>query len=53
MSRKHFRLLAEAISEIKDEEIRKDTASKIGSVCSKLNPLFNWYTWKAACGVKD
>ena len=51
MSKKHFKLLAEAIAEIKDIETRKEVAYKIGSVCNLVNSLFDWHRWNIACNI--
>ena len=55
MSKKHFRLLAEAIAGIHetDQLDRKDIASLIGRVCMIINGNFNWDKWNKACGVSD
>ena len=52
MSRKHFRLLAEAISEIENDETRKAMCRKIGEVCAQCNNYFNWSIWCSACNVE-
>ncbi len=49
MSRKHFRALAVAISQISDDGERKRTARLIGDVCASCNGNFKWSVWNTAC----
>lgn len=51
MTRKHFKLLAAIIADIKNDDERSLMASKFGSVYASTNPLFNWDTWYKACCV--
>lgn len=54
MSKKHFRLLAEAIAGIPETAItdREGVADIIGKVCQKFNSNFNWDKWCKACDVR-
>ena len=51
MTRKHFMLLAEIISELKNSEERKRMADVIGNVCADSNKHFDWTRWRSACGA--
>lgn len=51
MSRKHFKALAEAISQISDLRERERIAGLIGDVCCSCNGRFDWYRWRSACNV--
>lgn len=53
MSRKHFKLFAEAISQITDLQERKSVAYLVASVCKQSNSNFNYQTFYAACGLGD
>ena len=49
MKKKHFKLLAEAISKVDDLPERKHLAKEIGKVCESQNTRFDWYKWDEAC----
>lgn len=51
MTKKHFKAFASAIAEITNDEIRLQTADRIGAACARLNPLFDWQKWDEACEV--
>ena len=53
MTRKHFRALAEAIAQIKDDEDKENTANSIGQVCAEQNKLFDWSRWLKACKCEN
>ena len=55
MSKKHFRLLAEAIAGIPEtaHTDREGVANIIGKVCEQVNGNFNWDKWNKACGVSN
>jgi len=52
MSRKHFRLIADAIRQIEDSTARRDAAEKLASVCAQSNPRFQHSTFMKACNVR-
>lgn len=52
MTKKHFKLFAEAISKIEADAERMSTAELIGRVCAQINPRFDWVVWYDACNVK-
>lgn len=52
MTKKHFKLLAEAISKLKSEKEREKVAQLVGEVCRQINPRFDWTRWRTACNVK-
>ena len=49
MSRKQFKVLAEAIAKLKDSNERKRMADVIGKVCASANGRFDWTRWHSAC----
>lgn len=51
MTKKHFKLLAEAISEIENNDERRRVATSIGRVCFNMNEQFDWLRWSEACDV--
>ena len=52
MSRKHFKLFAEAINEIQDMQQRKNVAKMVADVCKQLNSNFCYQTFYSACGLE-
>ena len=52
MTRKHFRLMADVISQVKDVEDRTRQAVAMAAMCAASNPRFDSYKWYAACGVQ-
>lgn len=52
MTRKHFKLIAEAISKIKNLAERKELAEFNAKVAAESNPRFNKVRFFAACNVK-
>lgn len=53
MSRKHFKALADAISQIPDMANRKLVANIVGSVCKQCNSRFDFHKFFLACGIED
>lgn len=53
MSRKHFKLFADAISEIQDLADRKRVAQLVACVCKQSNSNFDFYKFYSACGVEE
>lgn len=53
MSRKHFKLFAEAISEISDLTERKALASLVASICKQSNSKFDYQRFYNACGIEE
>lgn len=53
MSRKHFVLFAQAISEITDSVERIRVAQLVAAVCKQSNSNFDYYKFMYACGVGE
>lgn len=51
MSKKHFEILAAAISTIESMENRLTVALKIAEVCKSANPKFHFGMFMTACGI--
>lgn len=51
MTKKHFKLLAEAISKVDSLPERQYLSKTIGKVCESQNDRFDWYRWDEACKV--
>ena len=51
MSKKHFELLAAAISCIESVENRLKMAQAISDICKESNPRFNYGLFLKACGI--
>jgi hypothetical protein len=48
MTRKHFRILAEAL---KSSNADEDTCKAVGAMCAGINPRFKMNLFLEACGV--
>ena len=53
LTRKHFRIVAEAIRNIEDLDTRLATHNIWSEICSRSNPLFDPERFKKACGIPD
>ena len=53
MTKKHFILLARAISTITNLEERTRVTNLIADVCAQSNTLFNYSKFLQACGVEN
>jgi len=53
MSKRHFVKLAAIIAAVGDKATREELCSKVGQLCKRENPAFDWYRWRAACGCGD
>jgi hypothetical protein len=51
MSKKHFELLAQAISRIQDPHCRREAAVAVSSACHIANPRFDCDRFPAACNL--
>lgn len=51
MTKKHFKLLAEAISRVDSLMERQHLSKEIGNVCKSQNDRFDWFRWNEACCV--
>jgi len=51
MSKKHFELLAQAISRIQDPHCRREAAVAVSSACHIANPRFDCDRFLAACNL--
>jgi hypothetical protein len=52
MSKKHFELLAQRISNITDTQSRRQAAEAVSEVCAMTNPRFDQARFLLACGVE-
>lgn len=52
MSRKHFKLFADAIKEIDDMVTRESVAYLIANVCKQANSNFDYDRFYIACGIR-
>lgn len=50
MSRRTMKALAEAIKNLPPNPTKFDVIHAIGTVCSRLNPRFDFGLFRAACG---
>jgi hypothetical protein len=53
MTRKHFRAIAEVVSEIKDPAQRRLTCLAFVVVLCQFNSNFNSYRFMEACGLEE
>lgn len=51
MTKEYLVALADVITGISDVNERIRTAVRIGGVCAKYNPQFDWRKWDKACRV--
>lgn len=52
MTRKHFKLFADAVKEIDDMVTREAVAYLIANVCKQANSNFNYDKFYIACGIR-
>lgn len=52
MSRKHFKLFADAVKEIDDMVTREAVAYLIANVCKQANSNFDYDKFYIACGIR-
>ncbi len=48
MTKKHLKLLAEAISKVDSLKERKRLVTLMGEVCQSQNDRFDWFRWNEA-----
>jgi len=53
MTRKHFKMLADAISKLSIAVERERICELIGEVCAEANGRFDWYKWRIACKIEE
>lgn len=51
MTRKHFKLIAETVSKIKNKDERRKQAELQAQICREANPRFDRQRFFAACNV--
>ena len=52
MSKKHFKVFAEAIAQIENDEDRVRTAKLVADVCAGENGRFDYGRFYSACNVE-